>query len=95
MHKQTSSKAKSLLDACIKDRRGRVVLFQSPNVPILLWIVFTMLGMFLHGSPKTVAGYIAFGSLFTWAWLEITAGATYFRRALGVVVLFASLVGKL
>jgi hypothetical protein len=30
---------------------------------------------------------LAFGSLFTWAWLELFEGVNYFRRALGLLVL--------
>ena len=39
-------------------------------------------------SGRTVAA-LAFGTLFTWAWLELTDGSAYVRRVLGLVVLVA------
>jgi hypothetical protein len=38
---------------------------------------------------------IAFGSLFTWAWLELFQGVNYFRRALGFIVLLFAIASRL
>jgi len=36
---------------------------------------------------------VAFGALFTWAWLEIFDGANWFRRLLGITVMAVLLLG--
>lgn len=43
------------------------------------------------GQVKAGLQFISTASLFSWAYLELTKGASYFRRLLGLVVL-ASLV---
>ncbi|HEY9908282.1 MAG TPA: hypothetical protein V6D18_11845 [Thermosynechococcaceae cyanobacterium] len=37
---------------------------------------------------------MAFGSLFTWAWLELFQGVNYFRRSLGLIVLLGAIASK-
>jgi hypothetical protein len=37
---------------------------------------------------------LAFGSLFTWAWLELFQGVNYFRRALGLGVLIGVIASR-
>lgn len=96
MHvKNSSNFLRSFLDKCLKDKNGNIVLFQKPNVPIILWAFFTIITLFISGTSKNISAYLAFGFLFTWSWLEITQGDTYFRRLLGVIVITYSLVGKL
>ena len=43
--------------------------------------------MLTSGMPYALLDTVAFGALFTWAWLELFDGVNYFRRALGLVVL--------
>jgi len=79
-----------------KDKHGKVVLWQSPNLPLWVWFGGTILGKLLPaGSLKSLAEIIAFGAIFTWAWLEISQGVNYFRRTLAAVVLAASLYSRL
>lgn len=73
-----------------KDKNGRVVIFQFPNLPLLAWILFTILNLLLGSKyPKLqhLFSMLSFGFIFTWAWLEISSGVNYFRRALGLLVL--------
>jgi hypothetical protein len=81
------NKTKSFIDSCIKDDSGTVTLVQWPNGPLFVWLVTRFLIVPRSGSYQTFFDYIAYGALFTWAWLEMTTGVNYFRRLLGVLVL--------
>ena len=87
-HATHSSTAKrSFIDKCIKDDNDRVVLAQTPNIPILGWFVFTILSKFTNGSLATASSRIASAFIFVWAYLEVTEGANYLRRGLGLIVM--------
>lgn len=77
------------------DEDGRIVLFQSPNAPILGWVVFTVLAKIVTQSNwQNLFSALSFGFLFTWCWLEIISGQSPFRRFLGAVVLSVSLYNR-
>ena len=84
------------LTELFKDKKGKVVLWQTPNIPLVGWALSSVL---IHIVPagrwQLAVGYVSFGFIFTWAWLELSQGASYFRRALGVVVLVASIYSRL
>jgi hypothetical protein len=72
-----------------KDKDGHIAIIQWPNIPLIGWFVSMLAALFIT-SPQwhTFLGYLGFGFIFTWAWLEITTG---FRRTAGVVVLLLAL----
>ena len=79
-----------------RDDEGKIVLGQPPNLPIIVWIVATLLKMiFTTGQINTGLELIAFGVLFTWAWEELFQGVNYFRRALGLIVLIWAIASKI
>jgi hypothetical protein len=79
-----------------RDSEGKVVLAQMPNLPIIVWIVSSLLKMiFTTGKINMGLDIIAFGSLFTWAWEELFQGINYFRRALGLLVFGALIASKI
>jgi hypothetical protein len=83
-------------DKIFHDDRGNLVIIQPPNLPILVWVTATLLKfVFQNGSIYLGLETIAFGSLFTWAWLELFEGVNYFRRALGLVVLIGVIVSRI
>jgi len=86
----------TFFDRIFRDSAGQVVLAQTPNPPLLVWGVASLL-QFIVTSGKFHTGLelITFGSLFTWAWQELFEGVNYFRRALGLIVLIALIWGKL
>lgn len=86
---------RSFIDRCFRDNDGRLVIMQAPNAPIVIWVVSTLLQKVTSGTLQNLASLVAFGSLFTWAWLELTKGDSYFRRFLGVIVLVGILVNRL
>jgi hypothetical protein len=83
-------KMHKLLKAFVKDKHGKVVIWQVPNFPIVAWAVFTLAGRIAQGPLHDI--FLACGSisLLIWACLEIISGASYFRRTLGLVVLVAT-----
>ena len=78
----------TLFDKFFCDDQGNIVIAQPPNPPIILWGVASLLKLvFTSGLTNVALDLIAFGSLFTWAWLELFQGVNYFRRSLGFIVL--------
>lgn len=74
----------------LKDSSGAIVVAQAPNVPLLGWIICTVLSFVITAEPYgTGFGLLARAFLFTWAYLEVTDGVNYFRRLLGLLVLLA------
>jgi hypothetical protein len=79
-----------------RDDEGKIVLGQSPNLLIIVWITATLLKMiFATGKINTGLEVVAFGTLFTWAWEELFQGVNYFRKALGFIVIISLIVSKI
>ena len=73
-----------------EDKDGQIVVGQTPNLPLIVWLISTIIAaVFESTTLGNVANLMAFGSIFTWAWLEIFEGACPFRTILGVLVLIA------
>ncbi len=86
----------TLFARTFRDSQGQIVLAQMPNLPILIWLTATLLNLIPTSSNvHTGLDALAFGSLFTWAWLELFAGVNYFRRVLGLVVLLGAIASRL
>lgn len=86
----------SLFDKVFRDSQGNIVIAQPPNLPLITGISATLLKLiFTTDNLYTALDLIAFGSLFTWAWLELFDGVNYFRRALGLIVLLILVGSKL
>jgi hypothetical protein len=75
-----------------KDKHGKVVLVQPPNLPIIGWFGFSVINFFVH-SPQLA--WLATALLFTWAFMELYLGASHFRRLLGLIVLVEILITHL
>jgi hypothetical protein len=86
----------TLFDRTFRDSQGQIVLAQMPNLPILVWLIATLLNLIpANNNIHTGLDAIAFGSLFTWAWLELFTGVNYFRRVLGLIVLLGAIASRL
>ena len=86
----------TLFDKVFRDREGEIVLAQMPNLPIIVWVVASLLKLFFTTGKISIGlEAIAFGSLFTWAWEELFQGINYFRRALGLIILVTLLLSKI
>lgn len=78
----------------LKDDRGRITIWQWPNIPLYGWLVFKILSLLMDNSQFKV-GFddLSKAFLFAWAFLEITQGVNYFRRLLGLVVMITLILG--
>jgi hypothetical protein len=75
-----------------KDKSGKIVLGQAPNIPMVSWLIFTVISRVFPGFRYVeVLKNAATISVVIWALLEIFLGVNTFRRLLGLVVLFFSL----
>lgn len=82
-------------DKFFRDSEGEIVIAQPPNPPLILWFVASVLQLIVKtGKIHTGLDAIAFGALFTWAWLELFEGVNYFRRTLGFCVLIAAIASR-
>lgn len=83
----TKAITKQVKDFC-SDKNGKVTLAQSPNLPIIGWIIFKLIAIPISNQPvKTGFESIATAFLFAWAYLEIVEGDSNFRRLLGVLIM--------
>ncbi len=71
-----------------KDKNGKVVITQTPNVPLVVWLVCLILSKLVDNAQLAGSlSQVGRGFLFIWAYLEIVYGVNLFRRVLGVIVL--------
>jgi hypothetical protein len=86
----------TLFDKIFRDSEGKIVIAQMPNLPLIVWIVASLLKLvFTKGQIYAGLDAVAFGSLFTWAWEELFQGVNYFRRALGLGVLIGVIASRI
>ncbi len=90
----TNITARGITNALFRDKEGKLVIFQLPNAPIVAWAALKLAMLFvadenLHASLEQLAAAV----LFTWAYLEITSGASLFRRILGGLVMVVTVAG--
>ncbi|HET6924329.1 MAG TPA: hypothetical protein VFH39_00680 [Candidatus Saccharimonadales bacterium] len=83
---------KTTFDKWFKDKQGRLAIGQKPNLPIIVWAIAELLAWPFSGRAEHFFAMLAFGALFTWAWLEIRWGINRFRRLLGAAVMIYLLV---
>ena len=85
-------KINKIADKLIKDKHGNVVITQLPNLALLSFFLFSILGLiFRNGNISYAFKALSFGSIFTWSWMEIFSGVNYFRRILGLIVMIGSI----
>ena len=80
----------------INGKDGEPVLWQRPNAPIIVWAAAAIIAKFVHATPwHSVVSIIGTIALAVWAIMEIGWGASYFRRALGAIVLIYTVLSRL
>jgi hypothetical protein len=86
VHKNLAQR--SLWNRIWKDRHGRTVIYQRPNLWLILWFVLELISLLApsHGTVENVCWWLATASLEVWAILEFLQGANYFRRILGFII---------
>lgn len=79
-----------------RDKHGRDVIWQRPNIFLATWFLATAITWFIpFGTTERVLGIISFVAIVIWAWLEITKGVNNFRRTIGVLVLVMAVINRL
>ena len=86
----------TLFDKTFRDDEGNIVIAQKPNLPIIIGLAATLLSIFVPDGSRLFVGLdaLAFGFLFTWAWLELSQGVNYFRRAIGLIALVGLMASR-
>ena len=79
----------------LKDKHGHIVVWQTPNLPIIGWAAFLLAGKLVGGQTQTILSYISTAFLLVWACMEILSGTSYFRRVLGVAILTLTVYSRL
>ncbi|HEY5442243.1 MAG TPA: hypothetical protein VIJ68_01755 [Candidatus Saccharimonadales bacterium] len=83
---------RSLWDKIWRTRAGDIVIFQMPNIWLIIWVVLTCISLLAssHNMANTF-WWLSSAVLAIWALLEIFKGVNYFRRALGVFILLLTI----
>jgi hypothetical protein len=70
-------------------KTGRAVLWQTPNVPLAVFLLTAVVRLLVHPGGTVGAALLVVGTLalVVWASLEILRGDSPFRRVLGTAVL--------
>ena len=87
---------RSLWDKIWRNAEGDVVVFQWPNIWLIVWAAANFVSIVspTRGLSKTM-WWIGTAMLIIWAALEILQGVNYFRRVLGSVVMLFSIASVL
>lgn len=83
---------RNLWDKIWRDEKGRLVIWQMPNAPLIAWAVLTFLSLLVNGKLADACYWLGSAALIIWAGLELFKGVNYFRRVLGLVVLIMALM---
>jgi len=79
-----------------RDKYGRDVIWQKPNLFLSTWFIATVFTWFLpFVGIKRGLGVIATVALLTWSLLEIGKGVNYFRRLIGFLILVILIINRL
>lgn len=86
----------TFFDQVFRDAEGKIVIAQTPNLPIIIWGIASLLKIiFTTGSINTGLDILALASLSIWALLELFQGVNYFRRGLGLLVLIGLIASRI
>ncbi len=83
-----------IFDKLFRDNNGELVYFQSPNLPLIVYLLSIIAGLILEGYIKTIIVTLGDGALFVFGWLELFYGVNVFRKLLGFIVLFILLASS-
>ena len=94
--RSTSQLQKTLKAASqfFKNKKGQVVIWQSPNLPLWVWIVCTGLCLAIKtGALHNGLSSLGQAAITIWAYLEVRTGDSPFRRVLGGIILVFVIYG--
>lgn len=83
------------LDGFFRDKNGKIVIIQPPNLPIYIWSIASIAKLiFPTGSINGTLDLVATIALFIWSGAELFQGDSYFRRTLGALVLLGLIISR-
>jgi hypothetical protein len=94
----TRSSSRTIVDRVFRNPdTGELVLWQTPNPPLIVFLVATAVRLLLHphGNAGTATSVVSGIALAWWAVDEVARGDSLFRRILGAVVLVGMVVMRL
>ncbi len=83
---------RSLWSKTWKTPQDRIVIWQTPNLPLIAWAGLTILSLMVNGRLADILSWFGSAALIIWSLLEIFKGVNYFRRALGLLVLTLAII---
>lgn len=90
---QSAPNQRDFWDKFWHDRKGNLVVFQSPNVFIIIWAITFMLSQIIRDEPlQSIFSWISFVALVLWSLKEAIFGVNYFRKILGTIILVLSIL---
>ena len=94
--KSTIATIKKTLRAFVTDDQGRIVIAQTPNVPLIGWFVLLPASFLIAEPPfHDLLAFFRAAFLFTWAYLELTQGVNGLRRTMGALVIAFLVISRL
>ena len=69
-----------------QDKDGHWAIIDWPNVPLIVWFGCVAMARLTNGRANHGVSALGSAALLTWAYLEITAGKSWFRRVVGSIV---------
>ena len=83
------------IDGFFRDKNGKIVIIQPPNLPLYIWSITSVTKLFFPtGSINSALDLIATIALFIWSVAELFQGDSYFRRTLGAIVLLGIIISR-
>ena len=78
---------RSLWNRFWRDKRGHVVIWQTPNIWLILWFIFEAISLFVASHGVEIASWwLATVALGVWSLYEVFQGVNYLRRLLGLFI---------
>jgi len=83
-----------MLNKIFRDKQGKIVIIQFPNIPLAVWIIGLLLVKVLpSGDFSEFCRHISTLGLVVWGIIEILYGVNYFRRLLGAAIIISTVYG--
>jgi hypothetical protein len=78
---------RNITDKLFKDRNGKFIIYQKPNLPLIAWFFCYALANLVNNNNLSLK-LTELATLFIalWAYLELNYGVTLFRKIIGVIV---------
>lgn len=87
---------RKLLNKIVRDKDGKIVIAQFPNLSLIAWALSTFLSrIVIESHIANIFRLIAVVSLLIWSLQELLQGSAIIRRALGAVVITSVLINAL